>query len=72
MQASLLLETDRAERETQELFSNYEKQLYSVSYSVPQIWEPHMGKLIPLTGKLLQKAKTPLPHLSPPTTPPER
>ena len=35
MQVSLLLETDRAERDTEELLRNSEIQLYSVPYSVP-------------------------------------
>lgn len=43
-----MLETDRAEADMKELLSRRERQLHSVSYSVPQIREPHEEKLFPL------------------------
>lgn len=48
MQVSLLLETDRAERDTEQLLRNSEIQLYSVSYSVPRICEHKKRNFSPL------------------------
>lgn len=57
MQASHLPETNGAETETEELLSNSEIRLCSVSYSVPQIWEPKKEKLFSITDKLQKDQK---------------